>query len=180
MQMCIMYFYHLCYIAWMQHYWVIVYRPVARRNLPSGADASTWDVLILDEGHKIKNHNTQQYRALLELRSRMRIIITGTPVQNNLLEYHALFSFCAPGLLGDRKAFKQKYVDSIELSQVCRPPARSKCLSYHCQSTLQSFNAVAQGIKTDLKGFLCTLLFKKASAQCSSLQNFLLLAISSG
>jgi SNF2 family DNA or RNA helicase len=115
-----------------------VYRPVARRNLWRGRHESTWDVLILDEGHKIKNHNTQQYKALLEIKSCMRIIITGTPVQNNLLEYHSLLNFCAPGLLGERRAFKERFANGIELGQVCSVDAL-KGLPFESQSMACKF-----------------------------------------
>lgn len=58
-----------------------VCRPVATFNRAAGRDPRAWDLMFLDEGHKIKNHNTQQYKALRELHGRMRVIITGTPVQ---------------------------------------------------------------------------------------------------
>lgn len=48
-------------------------------------------------------------------------------VQNNLLEYHALFDFCAPGLLGDRSVFKRGYADVIERGQVRAGPDSRGC-----------------------------------------------------
>jgi SNF2 family DNA or RNA helicase len=47
--------------------------------------------------------------ALRRVPAKLRIIISGTPIQNNLLEMHALFDYCCHGLLGNRKAFS-KYV----------------------------------------------------------------------
>ena len=82
-------------------------------------DKPYWDVIILDEGHKIKNPSTQIYKALLNLLCRMPIVISGTPIQNNLMELHALFNFACPDLLGDRKHFKTMYAVPIENSQVC-------------------------------------------------------------
>ncbi|XP_010521188.1 PREDICTED: protein CHROMATIN REMODELING 24 [Tarenaya hassleriana] len=72
-------------------------------------DEITWDYMILDEGHLIKNPSTQRAKSLLEIPSSHRIIISGTPIQNNLKELWALFNFCCPGLLGDKNWFKENY-----------------------------------------------------------------------
>ncbi|KAJ0969486.1 hypothetical protein J5N97_022363 [Dioscorea zingiberensis] len=72
-------------------------------------EAMLWDYTILDEGHIIKNPNTQRAKSLLELPSSHRIVISGTPIQNNLKELWALFNFCCPEILGDKNEFKIKY-----------------------------------------------------------------------
>nr|GEV07160.1 SNF2-related, N-terminal domain-containing protein [Tanacetum cinerariifolium] len=72
-------------------------------------DALTWDYMILDEGHLIKNPSTQRAKSLLAIPCAHRIIISGTPIQNNLKELWALFNFACPELLGDKKCFKDKY-----------------------------------------------------------------------
>ncbi|KAL5704507.1 DNA helicase [Ranunculus cassubicifolius] len=76
-------------------------------------DCITWDYTILDEGHIIKNPSTQRAKSLLEIPCSHRIIISGTPIQNNLKELWALFSFCCPELLGDKQEFKLKYESAI-------------------------------------------------------------------
>ncbi|XP_039138564.1 protein CHROMATIN REMODELING 24 [Dioscorea cayenensis subsp. rotundata] len=68
-----------------------------------------WDYTILDEGHIIKNPNTQRAKSLLEVPSPHRIVISGTPIQNNLKELWALFNFCCPEILGDKNEFKIRY-----------------------------------------------------------------------
>ncbi|KAL3829771.1 hypothetical protein ACJIZ3_018573 [Penstemon smallii] len=72
-------------------------------------DEKLWDYMVLDEGHLIKNPNTQRAKSLLQIPCHRRIIISGTPLQNNLKELWALFNFCCPELLGDKKEFKEKY-----------------------------------------------------------------------
>ncbi|KAG8640786.1 protein CHROMATIN REMODELING 24 isoform X1 [Manihot esculenta] len=72
-----------------------------------------WDYMILDEGHLIKNPSTQRAKSLLEIPSAHRIIISGTPIQNNLKEMWTLFNFCCPTLLGDYKWFKEHYEHPI-------------------------------------------------------------------
>ncbi|MED6135125.1 Protein CHROMATIN REMODELING 24 [Stylosanthes scabra] len=62
-------------------------------------DGATWDYVILDEGHLIKNPSTQRAKSLLDISCSHRIIISGTPLQNNLKELWALFNFCCPELL---------------------------------------------------------------------------------
>ncbi|XP_050259365.1 uncharacterized protein LOC126704402 isoform X4 [Quercus robur] len=76
-------------------------------------DSVTWDYMILDEGHLIKNPSTQRAKSLLEIPSAHRIIISGTPLQNNLKELWALFNFCCPELLGDKKWFKERFEYAI-------------------------------------------------------------------
>ncbi|XP_027342704.1 protein CHROMATIN REMODELING 24 [Abrus precatorius] len=76
-------------------------------------DGVTWDYMILDEGHLIKNPSTQRAKSLLEIPSGHRIVISGTPLQNNLKELWALFNFCCPEVLGDKKWFKERFETPI-------------------------------------------------------------------
>ncbi|XP_027916383.1 protein CHROMATIN REMODELING 24 isoform X1 [Vigna unguiculata] len=82
-------------------------------NDEESEDDATWDYMILDEGHLIKNPSTQRAKSLLEIPSAHRIIISGTPLQNNLKELWALFNFCCPDLLGDNKWFREKFEKPI-------------------------------------------------------------------
>ena len=51
------------------------------------------DLIVLDEGHRIKNMLGKLHEALRGVRTRRRLILTGTPMQNNLMEYHAMVGF---------------------------------------------------------------------------------------
>jgi hypothetical protein len=64
-----------------------------------------WDMVILDEAQSIKNPATKQTLAIKMLPCQVRFILTGTPVENRLLDLWSLFDFIAPGLLGSSKAF---------------------------------------------------------------------------
>lgn len=64
-----------------------------------------WDLVILDEAQSIKNPATQQTRAIKALSSQVRLILTGTPIENRLMDLWSLFDFAAPGLLGSSRAF---------------------------------------------------------------------------
>lgn len=78
-------------------------------NDDGNEDEMTWDYIILDEGHLIKNPSTQRAKSLLQIPAAHRIIISGTPLQNNLKELWALFNFCCPEILGDYKWFRERY-----------------------------------------------------------------------
>jgi SNF2 family DNA or RNA helicase len=64
-----------------------------------------WTVLALDEAQAIKNPATKQARAVKQLRSRARVALTGTPIENRLSDLWSLFDFLNPGLLGSARAF---------------------------------------------------------------------------
>ncbi len=70
--------------------------------------------VILDESQNIKNYKTQQTLAILRLKSQYRIALSGTPIENRLLELWTLFQFLNPGLLGKRAEFQKKFVHPIE------------------------------------------------------------------
>ena len=71
-----------------------------------------WDLVVLDEAQAIKNYYTSQSKKVKSLNTKMRIAMTGTPIENNLLELWSLFDFVNPGLLGTRDEFKDFYFGS--------------------------------------------------------------------
>ncbi|XP_053181371.1 DNA excision repair protein ERCC-6-like [Scomber japonicus] len=74
----------------------------------------TWDYMILDEAHKIKNSSCKTTKSACAIPSKNRVLLTGTPVQNNLREMWALFDFaCQGALLGTAKTFKSEYENPI-------------------------------------------------------------------
>ncbi|XP_064613763.1 TATA-binding protein-associated factor 172-like [Liolophura sinensis] len=68
-----------------------------------------WNYCILDEGHIIKNGKTKLTKAVKQLRCNHRLILSGTPIQNNVLDLWSLFDFLMPGFLGTEKQFQCRY-----------------------------------------------------------------------
>ena len=66
-------------------------------------------LLLCDEGHRLKNGESQTFTALNGLNVDRRVILSGTPIQNDLTEYFSLLNFANPGLLGTRNEFHKRY-----------------------------------------------------------------------
>ncbi|BGP16166.1 hypothetical protein JCM10213_006101 [Rhodosporidiobolus nylandii] len=66
-------------------------------------------LLLADEGHRLKNSTNQTYTALTSINCKRRVILTGTPIQNDLDEYFSLLDFCNPGYLGTKVQFHKTY-----------------------------------------------------------------------
>jgi SNF2 family DNA or RNA helicase len=69
-----------------------------------------WNLVILDEAHLVKNQSTRTYKAACKIHSNMRLCLTGTPLENDLMELKNLFDYIAPNYLGSDADFKRKYV----------------------------------------------------------------------
>ncbi|GLG94284.1 Helicase domino [Gryllus bimaculatus] len=76
-----------------------------------------WNYCILDEGHVIKNGKTKSSKAIKQLIANHRLILSGTPIQNNVLELWSLFDFLMPGFLGTEKQFTARYSKPILASR---------------------------------------------------------------
>ncbi|WP_030483453.1 DEAD/DEAH box helicase [Nocardioides aequoreus] len=74
----------------------------------------TWDLVVADEAQHVKNPRSATARHLRALRSRCRVALTGTPVENNLVDLWAILDWATPGLLGSRAAFRKAWAAPIE------------------------------------------------------------------
>ena len=81
----------------------------ARENNREFFTKNDFFYLVLDEAHIIKNSMTKTYQAIKKINSERRIILTGTPIQNNVMELWSLFNFLMPGFLGSENDFEIKY-----------------------------------------------------------------------
>ncbi|MCZ4496151.1 MAG: helZ [Thermoleophilia bacterium] len=76
--------------------------------------AIDWSVVIFDEAQAVKNPDTEQARAVRMLRAPVRIALTGTPLENRLLELWSLLDLVNPGLLGTASVFNKRFAGPIE------------------------------------------------------------------
>lgn len=74
----------------------------------------TFGYTFLDESQNIKNPNSQRYKAACLLKSYNRVVLTGTPFENNTFDIYAQLSFVNPGLLGTRTYFRNTYAMPID------------------------------------------------------------------
>jgi len=73
-----------------------------------------FNYIILDESQAIKNIASQRYKAMRLLASRNKIVMTGTPIENNTFDLYAQISFINPGLLGSASSFKNNFANPID------------------------------------------------------------------
>ncbi len=76
--------------------------------------AEAWELVILDEAQAVKNPASSAAKHIRKVDARTRLALTGTPVENNLLDLWTLFDWLIPGLLGNRKAFNSRFRTAIE------------------------------------------------------------------
>lgn len=74
--------------------------------------AREYDLLIVDEAHKLKNHRTQAYKFVSRISKRYVLMLTATPVHNNLMELYNLISILRPGHLGTRRVFRGNFIST--------------------------------------------------------------------
>lgn len=73
-----------------------------------------FNYIFLDESQTIKNPDSQRYKAVRLLNSRNKVVLTGTPIENNTFDLYGQLSFACPGLLGSKEHFKRLYSVPID------------------------------------------------------------------
>jgi superfamily II DNA or RNA helicase len=98
--------------AWTEYERVIASIHTAKREPHRSAIlARKWDLVIVDEAHHLRNRNTQLWRFASELQKQFILLLTATPVQNNLEELFNLVTLLEPGLLSTARQFQRHFVD---------------------------------------------------------------------
>ena len=86
----------------------------------------SWNYVVLDEGHLIKNPKAKITIAVKKLASNHRLILTGTPIQNNVVELWSLFDFLMPGFLGSEKVFHDRFSKPIANSRFSKASSKEQ------------------------------------------------------
>lgn len=71
------------------------------------------DLVVCDEGHRLKNAEIKTAQAVKMIATKKRVILSGTPIQNDLMEFFAMIDYVNPGILGDLATFKKTYEEPI-------------------------------------------------------------------
>ncbi|XP_072132558.1 DNA excision repair protein ERCC-6-like [Mobula birostris] len=96
-----------------------------------------WDYMVLDEAHKIKSQLSKTTKHVNAILAKNRVLLTGTPVQNNLQEMWTLFDFaCQGSLLGPLKTFKTMYENPITRAREKDATPAEKALGLHISESL--------------------------------------------
>ncbi|KAI8966794.1 hypothetical protein F5Y11DRAFT_4073 [Daldinia sp. FL1419] len=96
------------------------------RNDTDYLEKQSWNYIVLDEGHLIKNPKAKITLAVKRLASNHRLILTGTPIQNNVLELWSLFDFLMPGFLGAEKVFLDRFAKPIAASRFSKASSKEQ------------------------------------------------------
>lgn len=113
-----------------------------------------WDYVILDEGHTIKNPQTKISKAMQVLNSNKRLILSGTPIQNNLMEMWCLVDWVTKGnVIGNKQSFIRTYSDPILKGQDPKAtPEQRRISSIAAQQLLQVLQPILLQRKKCEKG----------------------------
>ncbi|MBW7882311.1 MAG: DEAD/DEAH box helicase family protein [Caldilineaceae bacterium] len=76
-----------------------------------------YDLLVVDEAHKLKNRSTLAWKFVNQVRKRYVLMLTATPVQNDLMELYGLITILAPGQLGTARSFRRNFLSQYDARQ---------------------------------------------------------------
>ncbi|CAK7894067.1 DNA repair and recombination protein Rad26p [[Candida] anglica] len=96
-----------------------------------------WGYVVLDEGHKIRNPDSDISLTCKQLKTYNRIILSGTPIQNNLVELWSLFDFVFPGRLGTLPVFQQQFAVPINMGGYANASNIQVQTGYKCAVVLR-------------------------------------------
>ncbi len=82
-----------------------------------GILAREYDLLVIDEAHKLKNRSTLAWQFVNQIRKRYVLLLTATPVQNDLMELYSLITILAPGQLGTVRGFRNHFLEQADARQ---------------------------------------------------------------
>lgn len=133
----------------------------------------SWNYCILDEGHIIKNGKTKLSKAIKSLSANHRLILTGTPIQNNVLELWSLFDFLIPGFLGTEKQFLTRYSKPILQSRDAKSSSKEQESGVLAMESLhrQSLPFILRRMKDDVLKDLPPKIIQDYYCELSELQS---------
>jgi DNA excision repair protein ERCC-6 len=140
------------------HVLVTSYGHLQQRGIGRKILNEEFSVAVLDEGHKIRNPLTDISILCKQIRTPHRIILSGTPIQNNLVELWSLMDFCYPGRLGSLNVFKKEIAQPIHAGGYLNASSLQIQTSYRCACILKDLIApyLLRRVKADVAQSLPT------------------------
>jgi len=115
---------HLELDDWDEHHGIVASLDTAKSTRHRSAISKVdWDLVIVDEAHKLKNQRTLNWRFINSLQPRFLLLATATPVQNSIEEIYNLLFLVSPGILGTRRNFRKYFVSRVN-RRVPKDPAQ--------------------------------------------------------
>ncbi|CAE6409738.1 unnamed protein product [Rhizoctonia solani] len=108
------------------HHDVVIASYDSVRNDIASLAQFNWHYCILDEGHQIKNGRTKVTQAVKMINAHHRLLLSGTPIQNNVLELWSLFDFLMPGFLGTEQQFNERFGKPILANKDAKASAKTR------------------------------------------------------
>ncbi|MGI8966636.1 MAG: SNF2-related protein, partial [Limisphaerales bacterium] len=99
---------HLLFEKIREHDLMVTSYALIRRDAEKYGDLE-FDTVVLDEAQHIKNRQTQNAQAVKAIRAQHRLVLTGTPLENSILDLWSIFDFLMPGYLGAAQDFRERY-----------------------------------------------------------------------
>ncbi|GIV79881.1 SNF2-related protein [Litorilinea aerophila] len=88
-----------------------------------------YDLLIVDEAHKLKNRSTLAWKFVNQIRKRYVLMLTATPIQNDLMELYSLITILSPGQLGTVRAFRNHFLEDADKRRPKNAPSLRRLLN---------------------------------------------------
>ena len=92
---------------------VITSYGLLQRDLDTAYAETVFSAVVLDEAQHIKNRQTKSSRAVKQIQSERRLVLTGTPIENSVADVWSIFDFLMPGYLGDYETFRLHFEEPI-------------------------------------------------------------------
>ncbi|WP_026689291.1 DEAD/DEAH box helicase [Alteribacter aurantiacus] len=108
-----------------------------------------YDMIIIDEAHKLKNKNTKNYQFVRQLKKKFCLLLTATPVQNKLSEVFHLISILKPGHLGNEEAFAKEFKDADQHEELRQIVQKVMIRNRRSDSTMDWPKRVVKTVEID-------------------------------
>ena len=109
--------------------WLASLDRAKRKDHSASILAREYDLLIIDEAHKLKNRSTLAWKFVNRIRKRYVLMLTATPVQNDLMELYSLITILSPGQLGTVRGFRQHFLHRADTRRPKNAPSLRRLLN---------------------------------------------------